>query len=105
MAKSELKKQLGDQALHALWGGATGALPFVAGWGLGSTGFAVATVFVIGSLAVWMRREYRQWTDPDHPGAHLLWPGAPEWLDPALDSLVYFVSFIAAGWAAGTWIP
>ena len=97
----ELRKQLVDQLLHSLWGAASGLLPWAGGkvasvWELGWIGYTGGAALALGSLAGWIIREVRQWTDPDHPGAHLLWEGAPGWLDPALDSGFWGLAFVLA---------
>jgi hypothetical protein len=78
-AKEELKKQLVDQPLHALWGLATGALPGVAGWGLAYVGPSVAA----GSVTGWVLREREQLKDGSHT-----------WWDPWLDSGVFAAAVI-----------
>ena len=82
MARSEAAKQAIDQTLHAIWGLATGFIPFLAFWGLGWPGALAGCIVAAGSVAYWITREHGQWVDPDHPGAHVWW-------DPWLDSGVY----------------
>jgi hypothetical protein len=96
--KQELKKQLIDQFAHFWWGAATGALPGVAGWGFAyvgpaasTAGYSLGVLLAVGSIGGWILREKEQGRD----GSHLLWEGAPEWLDPALDSAVFLVAIIA----------
>ena len=87
MAKSELKKQLIDQPLHALWGFSGGIAPWALGL-LGHAGFLTGVGIFGLSAVIWVGREAWQARD----GSHLLWPGAPEWLDPALDSAVFILA-------------
>lgn len=95
MPKSEAAKQIIDQTAHALWGVATGAAPFLLGWGAGTSrpasiaGYVIGTLLAVASLVVWTWREKSQWDDPDHPGAHVWW-------DPYLDSGV-FLAFVVIG--------
>lgn len=91
----ELKKQLIDQPAHALWGFAAGIAPWVGGLA-GQAGFYAGVGCLTLSTGIWIGRELWQARD----GSHLLWDGAPEWLDPVLDSVVYTLA-LAGGILVG----
>lgn len=84
---SEASKQAVDQTLHALWGFSTGLLPFLAAWGLGWAGALVGGILSASSVAFWLWREVYQWTDEEHPGAHIWW-------DPYLDTGIFTLAVI-----------
>jgi hypothetical protein len=93
----EFLKQCVDQPLHFLWGFGTGFLPV----GLGEVlalagplarwlGYTGGVLLALCSVAGWWYRENEQAQD----GSHLLWEGAPEWLDPLLDNVVYAIGVL-----------
>ncbi len=78
----ELKKQLIDQPLHALWGLGTGLVL------LGSPALPQPWTFFLmlvasGSCWIWTRRERLQFRD----GAHVPW-------DPILDNTLFWLGFL-----------
>jgi len=78
---SETKKQVIDQAAHALWGMATGGVPLVAGLAPFAASWMVGVAVACGSAWFWTHRERLQFRN----GAHIWW-------DPLLDNGVFWVS-------------
>jgi len=95
--KKEFWKQVVDQGAHSLWGLATGFAP-LAGARVHPAMFMSAMIIAAFSGWFWTRREREQAAD----GSHLLWMGAPEWLDPVLDNGIFWAS-VAGGGCLGYW--